>query len=119
MDDPVLDRKAVAEIRDLNPDGFSELIDEFLSSGDDCVLELQEATVAEDTAAVLRFAHALKGNSATFGARRLARCCAELEHAVGDWKATATVVVRVVEEFAAARAALTAMMEGGQTPLGD
>lgn len=115
----MLDHKVVAEIRDLNPDGFSELMNEFLSSNNDCVLELQEAIVAEDVAAVLRFAHALKGNSATFGARRLARRCAELEHAVGDWKATASVVERVGEELAAARAAFTAMIEGGQTPLGD
>ncbi|HUP71390.1 MAG TPA: response regulator [Acidimicrobiales bacterium] len=115
--DAVLDGEVVAEIRALDPNGFSELMNGFLSSGDAYVLALQKAAVAKDTAAVLRLAHALKGSSATFGARRLARRCAELEDAVGDWQAARDLADCAAQELAAARGALAAMVADDHMPV--
>ncbi len=84
--DDVLDVPQLDELRELaeemgDPAFLVRLIDQYLEDAASRMAELQEATARRDAPAVAAAAHALKGGSATMGAKRMAALCADLEAA--------------------------------------
>lgn len=79
----VLDALALDRLRELDPTGDNKLIERvvkaFKGSVERLVPQMLEATAARDFAGVRHVAHTLKSSSASIGATRLSRLCAELE----------------------------------------
>ena len=84
--DDVLDMQQLVELRELaeemgEPAFLVRLIDQYLEDAASRMAELQEATARRDAPALAAAAHALKGGSATMGAKGVAALCAVLESA--------------------------------------
>jgi HPt (histidine-containing phosphotransfer) domain-containing protein len=86
-----------------------EMIDEFLANAEQLIISLR-AALPGDSDAGRAAAHALKGNSAAFGAVELTRHAAILEASckAGELSAWRQQLEAVVTAMDAARAALTA-----------
>jgi len=85
-DDDVLDMQQLDELRELaeemgDPAFLVRLVDQYLEDAASRMAELQDATSGRDAPALAAAAHALKGGSATMGAKRMAALCADLEAA--------------------------------------
>ena len=82
----VLDPAALARMAELDPTGSNRLIERVLEAFQTSAARLQpqaEAARASGDRAALRFvAHTLKSSSASIGAMRLSRLCAEIEAAI-------------------------------------
>jgi histidine phosphotransfer protein HptB len=80
----VIDPKAIAELRALNPDDGDEFLREivgiFLADTPERIAELQESLAAGDTARFTRAAHSIKGSSSNLGAAALRAAAELLEH---------------------------------------
>jgi HPt (histidine-containing phosphotransfer) domain-containing protein len=80
---PALDLEVLSQIELLGKDAGVDLVGQlavvFLADARLRVIELRRAMIASDAGALTRSAHNLNGSSATLGATRLARLCAELE----------------------------------------
>lgn len=83
---PVLDEEALQRLRDLDPDGRNRLLERVLRAFESSVVrlgaQLAEARQRDDMQGVRHVAHTLKSSSASIGALRLSRLCAEIEAAV-------------------------------------
>ena len=83
---PVLDEAALQRLRDLDPDGRNHLLERVLRAFETSVLrlgaQLVEARENNDMQAIRHAVHTLKSSSASIGALRLSRLCAEIEAAV-------------------------------------
>jgi len=82
--DDVLDVQQLDELRELaeqmgDPAFLVRLIDQYLEDATSRMAELQKATARRDAPALAAAAHALKGGSATMGAKRVAALCGDLE----------------------------------------
>jgi CheY-like chemotaxis protein/HPt (histidine-containing phosphotransfer) domain-containing protein len=79
---PLIDRKALEELRAYNTDGQDMvpiLVGMFLEEAPRQVSDLKDAFAAADAARVRHIAHSLKSSAATLGATKLAQTFAELE----------------------------------------
>jgi HPt (histidine-containing phosphotransfer) domain-containing protein len=83
---PVLDEAALQRLRDLDPEGKSRLLERVLRAFEGSVArlgaQLVEARAKNDMQSVRHAVHTLKSSSASVGALRLSRLCAEIEAAV-------------------------------------
>lgn len=84
----VLDGALVDELRRLfvqtQPGVAAQLVEDFIASAYERAGGLADAAARHDTAALASLAHSLRGSSANFGARLVARCCGRIEAAVTD-----------------------------------
>jgi two-component system sensor histidine kinase/response regulator len=78
-----VDPVALARLRELGGEEgaalLSSLAEQFIQSGGDLVLRLEEAMNQGDLSAAARAAHTLGGSAANFGAYTLVKACAETE----------------------------------------
>jgi len=83
---PVLDEAALQRLRDLDPAGKNHLLDRVLRAFESSVsrlgAQLVDARQKNDMQSVRHAVHTLKSSSASIGAMRLSRLCAEIEAAV-------------------------------------
>jgi HPt (histidine-containing phosphotransfer) domain-containing protein len=83
---PVLDEEALQRLCELDPGGQGHLLERVLRAFEASLLrlapQLREARQRGDLQAVRHVAHTLKSSSASIGALRLSRLCAEIEAAV-------------------------------------
>lgn len=83
---PVLDEAALQRLRDLDPAGKNHLLHRVLVAFENSVVrlgaQLVEARQKNDMQSVRHAVHTLKSSSASIGALRLSRLCAEIEAAV-------------------------------------
>ena len=83
---PVLDEEALQRLRELDPTGQSHLLERVLRAFESSLLrlapQLREARERGDMPAIRHVAHTLKSSSASIGALRMSRLCAEIEAAV-------------------------------------
>lgn len=83
---PVLDEAALQRLRDLDPGGKNHLLERVLRAFEGSVVrlgaQLVDARARNDMQAVRHAVHTLKSSSASIGALRLSRLCAEIEAAV-------------------------------------
>jgi len=91
-----------------------QVIAAFLERAPSTLAELRDAAARGDTPGVLAAAHAMKGTSATLGARALSERCAELEHL-----ARAGSMPDVVARAAAIEACYVAVDRALRTEVGD
>ncbi len=82
----VLDEEALQRLRELDPKGQNHLLERVLRAFESSVLrlasQLREARQRGDMQAIRHVAHTMKSSSASIGAMRLSRLCAEIEAAV-------------------------------------
>lgn len=80
---PVLDPAALERLAELDPTGKNRLIERVFQAFESSTLrlmpQLREAQHAGDHATVRHVAHTLKSSSASIGAIKLSRLCAEIE----------------------------------------
>jgi len=82
MAEPI-DRAALDELVEMTGGDrafLADLIDTFSTDAAGMIAELEAAVSSGDDAAMLRPAHSLKSNAASFGAHRLAELCRSVEH---------------------------------------
>jgi HPt (histidine-containing phosphotransfer) domain-containing protein len=83
---PVLDEEALQRLRELDPSGQNHLLERVLRAFESSVLrlapQLRDARQRGDMQAIRHVAHTLKSSSASVGALRLSRLCAEIEAVV-------------------------------------
>jgi len=91
-----------------------QVVAAFLERAPSTLAELRDAAARGDTPAVLAAAHAMKGTSATLGARTLSERCAELERL-----ARAGSVPDLVAQAAAIEACYVAVDRALRTEVGD
>lgn len=81
--DPVLDEEALQRLRELDPGGRNGLLERVLRAFEASVLrlapQLAEARQRDDMQGIRHVVHTLKSSSASIGALRLSRLCAEIE----------------------------------------
>ena len=77
--DELLDEPTLAELRELAPEDFRELVELYINDGAAQALVLMAALEQGDGAAAAASAHRLKGASATIGATLVSALAAELE----------------------------------------
>lgn len=84
-----------------DPDFERDVLDEYLNCAPSDVEKIRQAIAAQDAEALGRAAHALKGSSATIGARGLAELSKELEMAgkTGRMPETPAVFGRLTASF--------------------
>jgi HPt (histidine-containing phosphotransfer) domain-containing protein len=116
--DPI-DRAALAELVDMTGGDLAflaELIDTFSTDAAGMLAGLEAASSSGDVAAMMRPAHSLKSNAASFGAHRLAELCRALEHDAreGTVPDAETRVAAIRDELVAVEAALA--IERGRGP---
>jgi two-component system sensor histidine kinase/response regulator len=104
----LLDQSYVEGLRELGDDEFNKLVRLFLKDGQTRVDGLRAAQAAGDKAAMVKFAHSLKGSASSFGAGTLAARCGELQARAraADAAEDARMIDCVDAEFALASAAL-------------
>lgn len=82
-DSGVLDQASLDKLRELDPTGQNRLLERvfkaFDGSAERLLPQLQTARAVQDYAAMRHVAHTLKSSSASLGALRLSRLCAEAE----------------------------------------
>jgi HPt (histidine-containing phosphotransfer) domain-containing protein len=97
-----------------DPEFLVELVDEFLQDAPKQLDSLREAASSGDVATARRAAHTLKGNSLTFGARKLASLCQDAETAasVDNLSAVLPRLDEIDGEWSRVGAELLAWREG-------
>ena len=114
----LLDQTYVSGLRELGADEFDKLIRLFLKDGAARVLGLRTAQTTNDTKAMVKLAHSLKGSASSFGAGTLAARCGELQARAtsADAAEDARLIESVSAEFALASAALLRELEPAPAP---
>jgi PAS domain S-box-containing protein len=109
----LLDQTYVSGLRELGADEFDKLIRLFLRDGAARVVGLRTAQATNDTRAIVKLAHSLKGSASSFGAGTLAARCGELQARAASGNATedARLIDSVDAEFVLASAALLAELD--------
>ena len=83
---PVLDEDALQRLRELDPGGRNRLLERVLLAFEASVLrlapQLADARQRNDMQGIRHVVHTLKSSSASIGALRLSRLCAEIEAVV-------------------------------------
>ena len=83
---PVLDEEALQRLRELDPGGRNRLLERVLRAFEASIVrlgpQLSEARQRNDMQGIRHVVHTLKSSSASIGALRLSRLCAEIEAAV-------------------------------------
>ena len=97
-----------------DPEFLGELVDEFLQDAPTQLEALREAASSGDATTARRAAHTLKGNSLTFGARKLASLCQDAETAASadDLTAVLSRLDEIDAEWSRVGAELLAWREG-------
>jgi HPt (histidine-containing phosphotransfer) domain-containing protein len=116
--DSALDAQALAGLRALDPSGENRLIERvvraFESSSDKLLPQLRDALGSSDGETIRHVAHTLKSSSASVGALKLSRLCAEIEAMMreGLKDGIDTRVALVHAEVEGTRRALRRLLEG-------
>src|SRR4051794_77177 len=86
--DEVIDASALATLRSLDPTGAGKLLDRVLAAFETSTArllpQLRQARAQADAQTVKQVAHTLRSSSASLGAMKLSRVCAEIETMIRD-----------------------------------
>jgi two-component system sensor histidine kinase/response regulator len=107
---PAVKGATIEELREMaGAEGFRQIRDEFLHSGEILLADLRRAAAAGDAEALRRGAHTLKGASGSLGATGLESMCRQLEADLAEGKDVPSLIdmtARMTGEFAAVKLAL-------------
>jgi len=118
----LLDQTALAELRELAPDDFREVLELYLDEAPPELRGLAQILEQGDAPAAAAAAHRLKGESLAVGAARVAALVAELEtrvranDIVGATQLLAPLERALVNTGVALRAGLSGERHGAHTP---
>ncbi|MCC6174583.1 MAG: Hpt domain-containing protein [Chloroflexi bacterium] len=119
---PVLDRQALAMLRDPDfggdPEFLADLIDVFFADTPPRLEALSAAVATASPTELARAAHALKGSTGNLGIRRMQELCAEIERLGrhGSTDGAASKVARLRREYETASAALISFLSPDVPP---
>ena len=118
--DDVLDAAALETLRSLDPTGASKLLDRVLAAFETSTArllpQLRQARLQADAETVKQVAHTLRSSSASLGAMKLSRLCAEIEAMIRDGQPFSLLDSRVAAlevEIAVALGALRKLLRSG------
>jgi HPt (histidine-containing phosphotransfer) domain-containing protein len=117
-----LDKNALNELRELDPDGSSglvvQIIESYLSDSTKLIQQIRTAFSANDIVTLTRNAHTLKSTSLTVGATRVGEIAKELEMACksGTLQVLPLFLTALTAEYAAAERLLKAECVAPQSP---
>ena len=117
-DDPIIDPQAIANLRELSPDGaqefLCELIGVYLEDTPLRLADLDRALAGQDAGALGKAAHTIKGSSSNFGAGRLSKLAQQLElqGKSGNISAAAPLCAQLHVEYDLVAAALKRIAAG-------
>lgn len=118
--EPELDAAALATLRSLDPTGGNKLLDRVLGAFETSTArllpQLRAARAAADAETVKQVAHTLRSSSASLGAVKLSRLCAEIETMIREGHPYAALDARAAlldAEIQAALGALRKLLRGG------
>jgi histidine phosphotransfer protein HptB len=94
---PGIDPVILDELRTLAPNGYLEIIRQFLQSAPSKISLLRDAAVRGDREALMRGAHNLKASSGNLGAAALAGWCQDLEALAETRTEGAAAMVEAIE----------------------
>lgn len=118
----VLDRTALERLRELDPNGQNKLMQRVVSAFETSVArmvpQVQQASRHNDRDGMRHVAHTLKSSSASIGALRLSKMCADLESIIRLQRSddTAPHVEAICEEIAVVLQALRELGAGAASP---
>jgi PAS domain S-box-containing protein len=114
----LLDQTYVSGLRELGADEFDKLIRLFLRDGAARIMGLRTAQTTNDTRAMAKLAHSLRGSASSFGAGTLAARCGELQAraTAADAAEDARLIDSVDAEFVLASAALLGELDPVPAP---
>ena len=115
MGDDVIDAAALATLRSLDPTGASKLLDRVLAAFETSTArllpQLRHARMQADAQTVKQVAHTLRSSSASLGAMKLSRLCAEIETMIRDGQPFSLLDPRVAALDAEIAVALDALRQ--------
>ncbi len=112
----VIDARAIADLRALNPDDNDEFLREiigiFLADTPVRIAELETSLAAGDLASFTRAAHSIKGSSSNLGAVALRAVAENLEHRArtNGLKGAGEFIPVITAEFARTQVELLALL---------
>ena len=117
-DAPLIDPAVLAEISGADPGVEREIFAQFLPVNEQDAAALTQALADNDIAAVVHFAHRIKGASNAIGAAALATVCARMEAAARakDWNTVIANRELFEREAARLNGHLRALAQGQATP---
>ena len=114
----VLDAQALERLRELDPTGENRLMERVVSAFETSLNrlmpQLQDALQSGDLAGIRHVSHTLKSSSASMGAVKLSKMCAEIENLARQGRSDGMEdrVARLQEEVAIVRVALQRLLHG-------
>ncbi len=114
-----IDLKIMQGVRDMMPDKFPKLVDQYIRTTAEDLARAERATAARQAREVAEIMHSLKSSSASLGLMLVAQLAKDLETVtdamryddIGDWPAIAGFLEAVQESFATASTCLRRQME--------
>jgi len=95
-----IDMNNLNMLKEIIGDDLKSILDVFLDTTPDSILQLQEAVASNTTAKVQSIAHTIKGSSANVGANQLSNLASELEQKAkaNDTNAFASLLSKIIAE---------------------
>jgi two-component system sensor histidine kinase/response regulator len=96
------------ELRDYYGEDLNDVMKTFVESANNYVLSITQSISEHDHESLARYAHELKGSSASVGAKQMAKLALYLERAAGlrDWKEAKDTTEALINSFDSVRAFL-------------
>ena len=93
------------ELREFYGDDLEDVLQTYVTSTEGYIASINQAIVEKDDEMVARYAHELKGSSASVGAKQLAKLALFLERSAGirDWKEAKETTEALINAFNSAR----------------
>lgn len=106
-----LNTAAIAELKDIMEDGFTDLVEAYVMDTEDKLDALKSAIEVEDTGTIGDIGHSLKGSSSNICAEALAAVFKQIEDAGRDGNINGidSVLSQAIQEYQAVKAELTSL----------
>ena len=98
----------LTELRDYYGEDLNDVLKTFIESTSNYIVSIKQSISEHDHESLARYAHELKGSSASVGAKQMAKLALYLERAAGlrDWKEAKDTTEALVNSFDSVRAFL-------------
>lgn len=98
----------LTELRDYYGEDLNDVLKTFIESTSNYILSIKQSISEHDHESLARYAHELKGSSASVGAKQMAKLALYLERAAGlrDWKEAKDTTEALINSFDSVRAFL-------------
>ncbi len=112
-----IDKKVIAQLKNLKPGLLIRVIDLYLESSPNLLADMDQALEQQDTTNLYKIAHSLKNSSANLGITNLTHLCRDLEvnGREGNLSMATSLVVDIKRLYAAAETVLLAI-KAEETP---